>query len=241
MKSLYFSHDANAHDDPKCMLLIDQMGLEGYGIFWILIEVLRIEPDMRYPFNLLPILAKRYNTSAEKMLTVVTKYNLFQIENDEFFYSESLQKRIFDKSEQSRKAAQVRWEGDKRELYERNAGALQAHNGRNADGMPNIINNNKEKNNKEDIIIIPEISKEIPVTKQTPLQKFIKEKCKNIPKMKYQLTFEESERLTEDFSKEDIKIILAEMENYKLLARKNESVNLTIRNWIRRRDENVRK
>ena len=29
----YFSHDANAQDDPKCMLLIDQMGLEGYGIF----------------------------------------------------------------------------------------------------------------------------------------------------------------------------------------------------------------
>ena len=27
----YFSHDSNAQDDPKCMLLIDQLGMEGYG------------------------------------------------------------------------------------------------------------------------------------------------------------------------------------------------------------------
>ena len=36
----YFSHDSNAKDDPKCMVLIDQLGLEGYGIFWVLIETL---------------------------------------------------------------------------------------------------------------------------------------------------------------------------------------------------------
>ena len=54
----YFSHDSNAKDDPKCMLLIDQLGLEGYGIFWILIEVLREQPEYRYPIDLVPILAR---------------------------------------------------------------------------------------------------------------------------------------------------------------------------------------
>lgn len=28
----YFTHDSNAKDDPKCALLIDQLGMEGYGI-----------------------------------------------------------------------------------------------------------------------------------------------------------------------------------------------------------------
>ena len=35
----YFTHDSNAKDDPKCALLIDQLGMEGYGIYWMLIEV----------------------------------------------------------------------------------------------------------------------------------------------------------------------------------------------------------
>lgn len=41
----YFTHDSNAKDDPKCALLIDQLGMEGYGIYWMLIEVLRDQPD----------------------------------------------------------------------------------------------------------------------------------------------------------------------------------------------------
>ena len=32
----YFTHDSNAKDDPKCALLIDQLGMEGYGIYWML-------------------------------------------------------------------------------------------------------------------------------------------------------------------------------------------------------------
>ena len=41
----YFTHDSNAKYDPKCALLIDQLGMEGYGIYWMLIEVLRDQPD----------------------------------------------------------------------------------------------------------------------------------------------------------------------------------------------------
>ena len=67
----YFSHDSNAKDDPKCVLLIEQLGLEGYGIYWVLIEVLRDQPNYSYPVELLPALARRYNTTAEKIKTVV--------------------------------------------------------------------------------------------------------------------------------------------------------------------------
>ena len=90
----YFSHDSNAKDDPKCVLLIEQLGAEGYGIFWILIETLRDQPDYKYPLMLIPAISRRYNTTAEKMKTVIMQYNLFEIENDEFFYSDSLNRRM---------------------------------------------------------------------------------------------------------------------------------------------------
>jgi hypothetical protein len=90
----WFSHDSNAKDDPKSMKLIDQLGLEGYGIYWVLIEVLRDQPEFRYPMELLPILARRYNTSGEKMKAVVMTYGLFSVDEEDNFFSISLNDRM---------------------------------------------------------------------------------------------------------------------------------------------------
>lgn len=113
----YFSHDSNAKDDPKCVLLIEQLGCEGYGIFWILVETLRERPDFKYPLNLIQALARRYNTTTEKMKTVICSYGLFKVENDEFFFSESLNRRMkifLDKkkrlSEAGKRGNEKRWE-----------------------------------------------------------------------------------------------------------------------------------
>lgn len=40
----YFSHDANARREDKCIALIAEYGYEGYGRFWALIEILREQP-----------------------------------------------------------------------------------------------------------------------------------------------------------------------------------------------------
>jgi len=92
----WFSHDSNARDDPRCALLIDQLGLEGYGIYWVLIETLRDQPGYRYPLRLLPVLARRYNTTAEKARVVVGNYGLFTVvaDDDEFFLSPALCRRM---------------------------------------------------------------------------------------------------------------------------------------------------
>lgn len=103
----YFPHDSNAKDDPKCVLLIEQLGMEGYGIYWMLIETLRDQPGYRYPVALLPALARRYNTTVEKVKTVVYNYDLFIVEGDEIFFSQSLIDRMIPlehKREQARKA-----------------------------------------------------------------------------------------------------------------------------------------
>ena len=91
--AFYFPHDSNARDDPKCSLLIEQLGLEGFGIFWVLIEILREQPTFRYPMKLIPVIARKYNTTAEKIRVVIGNYGLFTIDADEFF-SLSLNRRM---------------------------------------------------------------------------------------------------------------------------------------------------
>lgn len=93
-ETCYFSHDANAKDDFKIMLLIEELGLEGYGIFWILIETLREQQNYKYPLKLLSVLARKYNTTLAKLEVVVRNYHLFIIEDDCFFYSSSLNRRM---------------------------------------------------------------------------------------------------------------------------------------------------
>jgi len=138
--AFYFSHDANAQDDPKMMILIDQMGPEGCGIFWLLIEKLRSEKDYELPVSVLPIFAKRWQTSKEKVETVVNNYNLFVVKND-LFFSERLKYSMLEKSERARLSASYRW---------KDANALQPHSNRIANGMRNdaIKGNIKEKKGK---------------------------------------------------------------------------------------------
>lgn len=119
----YFSHDSNAKDDPKCVLLIEQLGLEGYGIFWVLIETLRDQPEYKYPLLLIPALARRFNTTTEKMKAVVYNYSLFQIENDQFFFSQSLLDRMIPmeqnrlkRSLAGKKGNEIRWGNSQKEI-----------------------------------------------------------------------------------------------------------------------------
>ena len=112
----YFPHDSNAKDDPKCVLLIEQLGLEGYGIYWMLIETLRDQPEYKYPVALLPALARRYNTTPEKVRTVVGNYGLFVVEGDTVFFSQSLVNRMIPleekrlkRSEAGKRGNAVRW------------------------------------------------------------------------------------------------------------------------------------
>ena len=152
--AFWFSHDSNAKDDPKCVLLIDQLGLEGYGIYWVLVEILREQPELSYPMALLPAIAKRYGTSAQKVEAVVTGFGLFEIRDDKFFYSPSLITRILNYKQKkdartaaALKANSLRWEKEKSKNLlpesERNPNGVRTESERN----PNLSQYNiiKEK------------------------------------------------------------------------------------------------
>ena len=103
----YFPHDSNAKDDPKCVLLIEQLGMEGYGIYWMLIETLREQPDYTYPVANIPALGRRYNTTAEKVKTVVCNYGLFTVKDDKIFFSDSLNGRMLVLEEKRAKRSEA--------------------------------------------------------------------------------------------------------------------------------------
>lgn len=104
----YFSHDANAQDDPKCIILIQEMGMEGYGIFWSLVEKLRSESEFMLPLCVCNAFAMRWHTTAENVKKVITEYNLFEIVDDKF-YSPRLKRSMEEKSEKARESANYRW------------------------------------------------------------------------------------------------------------------------------------
>jgi len=75
---------------------------------------------------------------------------------------------------------------------------------------------------------------ETPVAEIThPFSEIIKD-CPNVRKLKNQLTFEQSEKLIHEFGFDQTREILLQMENYRGLDRKYQSVHLTALNWLKR-------
>lgn len=84
MKSLYFSHDYSASDDVKILFLRQQLGMEGVGIYWYIIERLA-QAGGRLPVKIIPVLAMQMQTPDVKVSAVINSFDLFNIEKDLFF------------------------------------------------------------------------------------------------------------------------------------------------------------
>ena len=80
----YFSHDYNSRNDTKILFLRMQLGMEGYGIYWYLIESLA-ESGGTLPLQLIPVLAMQMHTTEAKVNAVVNAFSLFDIVEEQFF------------------------------------------------------------------------------------------------------------------------------------------------------------
>lgn len=72
-------------NDPRIMLLLDQLGPEGYGILRLLEETSKHHPDSCW-LELLPALAREYNTTAAKIETVIRQYGFFDVAEEGPFF-----------------------------------------------------------------------------------------------------------------------------------------------------------
>lgn len=146
--AFYFPHDSNAKDDIKCVELIGDLGLEGYGIYWVLIETLREQPDYTYPIKLLSPLARRFGSEPDKFQKVVLDYDLFVIEDEKIFFSASLKRRMQlyeHKKEQAREAGKK-----SAEKRAKSTSVQPKGNERSTTVEPKRVNNSRVDNIKSD-------------------------------------------------------------------------------------------
>ena len=140
----YFPHYSNARNDSKVLKIRRVLGLEGYAIYFMLLEVLRDQKDFKYPIDGIDDLAYEWHTSKEKIGSVIHGFDLFTIQDNLFFSINFIQymQPYIEKSERARLAAKKRW--DNANAY---ANALPEHSSSNAKRGEE----NKVKESKEDI------------------------------------------------------------------------------------------
>jgi len=98
-QAYYFSHDTNAHSDPKIMAMRNVYGSEGYGWYWVIVELLAEQDG--YKLQLKPWLYDAIamamlcdaNTAAQFVTDCIEKFELFQSDG-ECFWSNSLCRRM---------------------------------------------------------------------------------------------------------------------------------------------------
>jgi Domain of unknown function (DUF4373) len=144
----YFPHYSNARNDVKLLKLRRVLGLEGYGIYFCLLEILRDQTDFRYPLSALSELEFELRVPKEKISTVIMDYGLFDVDKVGFFSPKLIQYLMpyIEKTERARFAANKRWS-------DANAHANALH--LDMQGEERREEEKKEEENKADVLIWP--------------------------------------------------------------------------------------
>lgn len=118
-EAYYFSHDANARNDEKILMLMAEHGLEGYGMYWVLVEMMFESTDTCLRHDKIKGIAFANSIAMAKLQDIIDTAiaeELFVSDGVEF-WSESLRRRknkysdLKEKrSEAGRIGAIKRWE-----------------------------------------------------------------------------------------------------------------------------------
>ena len=90
----YFSHDSNARNDQRLMKVRMQYGMEGYGVYFGIIEILREQKDYTLTFDDIDSISFDLRVDKQKIEDIVENYDLFEIKGHTMFYSKSLKRRL---------------------------------------------------------------------------------------------------------------------------------------------------
>ena len=234
----YFSHDYNAHNDVKILFLRQQLGMEGYGIFWFLIESLADSGGI-LPMKIIPVLAMQMQVPEIKVKAVIESFDLFMI-NDEIFFSQRLLDHLQIRnvaSENGKKGAKKRWENGGS-----NGVAIRGANGvaiGDANEAPNGNPNAKERKGKESKVYI-HTNLELDEIKSLEIDEvvkglliYIQTKTDQVKLLKKQLSVDEGAELIAQFNRDEIKEVLNQMDNFNGLTKKYTSVYRTMLTWLK--------
>ena len=116
MKELtsYFPHDSNARNSDKLIRLRMRHKASGYGVFFMILERLREEPEYMSvkDYNMI---AFDLREDASLIKSVIEDFGLFVFTEDgKYFYSESFKKRMGYKDDKSKKRSEAGKKGSAR-------------------------------------------------------------------------------------------------------------------------------
>lgn len=150
----YFSHDSNARSDPKIMALLNSYGMEGYGRWWVIVEMLREQcnyklPNEEWVFDALAMAMLCDANSTKKLIDdCVNRFKLLQ-KDDNYLWSNSLLRRMEKREEEREKKVEAGRKGAEKRWKDGNAKATpkQRHSG----GIAKDSKESKVKESKEEI------------------------------------------------------------------------------------------
>lgn len=143
MKERYFSHDANARIDPKILKLRMRYGMEGYGIYFAILEMMFGEPDNALPFNDDQFDAISYDLHTDldmgAFIRACIEFGLFEADETNF-WSPSFRRRMSEiksrsdeRSKKASEAARARWDKGSTDLSPKAENAQNGHSGASDD------------------------------------------------------------------------------------------------------------
>lgn len=80
----YFLHDANSGNNIKVMIMMQKEGMKGYGIYWMILEFLRLQNEYKADLKVLPILAQKAKVTTVTLKRVIYDYELFSVDDTSF-------------------------------------------------------------------------------------------------------------------------------------------------------------
>lgn len=198
-ETYYFSHDSNALTDTKILNMRADYGLEGYGLYWVIIEMMRNEEDYKLSLNKNTYRAIKTLTNTaidiEKFINdCIEDYKLFE-KQEEKFCSNSLLRRMEQKDKKSaiaREKAEKRWNSNTKDMQQQ------------CSSSANKRKENKEKENKKNEIKAKEIEE-----KRIEVKEIYNSTCTNLPQVQ-KLTDKRNKAIDnflKEFTKEQFKQI----------------------------------
>ena len=117
-ETFYLKHDYNSRNDERVLKLRSNLGIEGYGIFWMILEKLAESSEGRLKLEDIDSIAFELHSDSKRTTDVVQGYNLFQTDNV-YFWSNRLMSDLEERNEKSKKAIlanKIRWDKERKKL-----------------------------------------------------------------------------------------------------------------------------
>lgn len=110
----YFQHDYNARNDEKILELRVKFGLEGYGLYWMILESMAETDDGKLSYKRIGGLSLGYGVAIARLKEVIDfciEIDLLSIESDCFFSKRLMEHKDFRQklSEGGTKGAAKKW------------------------------------------------------------------------------------------------------------------------------------